>query len=976
MSMNTNTAAGLSGSLPGAFQPLRDQLLAAARSFTADSSPLGELLGALVDDVERADAEPLEIFPVCHHSPASALHLIRRIERKAPRVIFIELCEDLRPLVEKLRDCKLPVALQGYAGRSQEFPESWVPLGVVAPLTEFSAEYQAIVYALEHPEVDLVFVDRSVDHLFQWMPRDEDALERRLGTPPEAGPDGEEGPSHVASVGIQVGGIEPTFPLFLEFLLANARVRYFAEWWDQFVEQPVLASDYATYRQVMFLIGSLFRRLGRREEDHDSDRLRERFMWTRMKEYLSENQIDPREALHICGAIHAVSDVAEYGAENPLRWEIPTRTTTPWLYGVIPSSYAAIDAQFQFPPGTVTLADALWDKGRRQLGVRPFALTKADASPKTRKDKTRSETTSGTSLDLTPAPTDDEAADRSVLLNYLVRPPAPGREDEDQLTSWCVGIVALARKHGYLSTTADSIAIYQTAVLLAQVRERLHPTAYDFRDAAITCLEKDRTPRKRDIARLCDILLGGDRIGQVGFTSLPPLAQDVYERLAPLRINLQATSIQRALLDLRQRPELRVASDLLWKLAHLLGPQRIVRPIMGQKVLGQVAIQESWDVAIGKNQTPLLMLAYEGVTVEQVLEKRLRAKAFAPEADAATALAAAEECLLYLESARLTEQIGDHAVGLLVQETGAQSARECFERIRRLVHHYRSTAGGLPGWIKSFVATGYSHYSTLLPRAFEDDGTAPEQVAGMLAFIFTLESLALSLGCRRSELIIAVRQSGPVTQDPNKRGLLWTSEWLLGLRSLDEIRGTFDELLANPMALASFPAHVSGFLMALQFTPLVGPLAVEVVSRAFERLPNRILLPWLPGLILMLRQHGESVLPVLLKEVSTTFPGSLEALSTWRAPWEQTTLPPEARPSGPAVPPREELTEGEAAVAGLLASFPASAEALARSLGIERLEPLGTADQGPSLSMAEEAVRSLLRDHSASAEALARLLRR
>ncbi|MHC5542147.1 DUF5682 family protein, partial [Singulisphaera rosea] len=595
--------------------------------------PLGDLLGSLVDDVERADAEALEIFPVCHHSPASALHLIRRIERKAPKVIFIELCEDLQPLVEKLRDCKLPVALQGYAGRSQEFPEGWSPLGVVAPLTEFSAEYQAIVYALEHPEVDLVFVDRSVDHLFQWMPREEDALEKQLGAPPEGTPDNDEGPSHAASVGIQVGAIEPTFPLFHEFLLANARVRYFAEWWDQFVEQPVLASDYATYRQVMFLIGSLFRRLGRRDEDHESDRRRERFMWTRMKAYLSEHRTDPRDALHICGAIHAVSDVAEYGAENPLRWEIPAKTSTSWLYGVVPSSYAAIDAQFHFPPGTVTLADALWDKGRRLLGVKPFALTKADTVHQTWKEKAKSKPKAAASPELSPAASGGEDPEGGVLLNYLVRPPAPAREDEDQLTSWCVGIVALARKHGYLSTTADSIAIYQTAVLLAQVRDRLHPTAYDFRDAAITCLEKDRTPRKRDIARLCDMLLGGDRIGQVGFTSLPPLAQDVYERLGTLGINLQATTIQRALLDLRLRPELRVASDLLWKLAHLLGPQRIVRPIMGQKVLGQVAVQESWDIAIGKNQTPLLMLAYEGVPVEPVLEKRLRAKAFAPEAD-------------------------------------------------------------------------------------------------------------------------------------------------------------------------------------------------------------------------------------------------------------------------------------------------------------------------------------------------------
>ena len=116
---------------------------------------------------------------------------------------------------------------------------------------------------------------------------------------------------------MQVGEVEPTFRLFHDLLLANARVRYFHEWWDQYVEQPALAGDYATYRQVMFLVGSLFRRLGRKEEDHEADRLRERFMWTRMKDYLAENRVDPRDALYICGAIHAVSDVPEFGAESP-----------------------------------------------------------------------------------------------------------------------------------------------------------------------------------------------------------------------------------------------------------------------------------------------------------------------------------------------------------------------------------------------------------------------------------------------------------------------------------------------------------------------------------------------------------------------------------------------------------------------------------------------------------------------------------
>src|SRR5262249_23148816 len=161
------------------------------------------------------------------------------------------------------------------------------------------------------------------------------------------------------------------------------------------------------------------------------------------------------------------------------------------------------------------------------------------------------------------------------------------------------------------ATTADSIAVYQAAVLLAQLRNRRHPTPYDFRDAAVTCLEKDRTPRKRTIERLCEVLLGGDRAGQVGYSSLPPLAQDLHTRLAPLGLNLQATSIQRALMDLRQRPELLACSDLLWKLRYLL-KGGVVRPIMGERTLGHTPTQESWDIALGKQQALLIMLGYEG----------------------------------------------------------------------------------------------------------------------------------------------------------------------------------------------------------------------------------------------------------------------------------------------------------------------------------------------------------------------------
>jgi len=963
-----------------AFAPLRQQLLEAAQAFSGDPQPLGQLLGSMVDDVHRAASERLEIFPVCHHSPAAAVHMIRRLTARPPRVIFMELCEDLRPLLDKLRECRLPVALQAFAGQTDAFPRSWSPLSVVAPLTEFSAEYQAIAYALENPDTELIFVDRSVDHIFQWLPQEEDELEKHLtkdeeqdegpAATEESGPP----PTHGSALGVQLGDVEPTRERFHDFLLKNAQVRSFAEWWDQYVEQAVIGADYDTYRHVLFLVGSLLRRLGRKKQDDESDRRRERYMWTRMKEHLAERKLGPGDALHICGAIHAVSDVEEFGTVTAARWEIPARTQTPWLYGLIPSSHAAIDWQFQFPPGTVTLAEATWHKSQRALNVKPFVLAKTGSSAKVKKPVPKAAATPAGPV----AP--------AMLLSYLTRPPQLAGADEEQLLSWSVGVVELARNNGYLATTADSIAVYHTALMLAQLRNRRHPTPYDFRDAAITCLEKDRTPKKRNIQRLCEILLGGDRRGQVGFAALPPLAQDVYDRLSAIKqvdskFDLTASRIQRALLDLRARPDLLPVSDLLWKLRYLFTQSNqagVLRPIMGEKALGQVPVQESWDIAIGKNQTPLIQLGYEGVTVEHVLERRLKAVAFAADATPVNALAAAEDCILYLQSSRLTEEIGDHAVSLLVQETGAQSAPEVFERMRRLVHYFRSTPTGLPEWAKRFVTTGYSHYATLLPAAFADRGTSPEQVAGMLAFIFNLESLALALGCNRSQLLIAVQQAAPGTQDPDKLGLLWSTEWVLGLRKVEQIRDFFNHLFENQLALAAFPGYISGFLLALKFTTLVVRLVVELMSRAFEHLPDAVLLPWMPELIMALRPHLDSVLPNLMKEASSCFPTTLEALRDWQPPWQVVPAAPAA--VAEAKPAAIERSPQEAAVFALLADNPDSIEALSRLLGVEPTwasrvpgsESAPTA--GISLSPAEAAAHGLLTEYPESVAALAALL--
>ncbi|MFG1680430.1 DUF5682 family protein [Nonomuraea sp. NPDC049269] len=913
------------------FGALREQLLDAAAAFAGEPDTLAGILSGLVDDVDRALSEELEIFPVCHHSPASALAMVRRLREKQPKVIYLELCEDLRPLLDELRNCRLPVALQAFATDVDGFPASWEPLSVVAPITEASAEYQAISYALETPGVELVLVDRSSDHVFQWLPRE----------PAEAKQGGEDVGLHGDAVGVEIGDLRPRFAELEEHLLHHGKVRHWSEWWDQYVEQPLTGADYESYRQVMVLIGSLFRRLrpeGDQRTDRDEDR--ERHMWTRMREHLAATGADPAECLYVCGAFHAASRVEQFGLASDAPFEISPRTATRWLYGLIPSSNSAIEAQFGLASGSISIAAATWDKALQRGGVKPYQIAGQKAGKKKASKKP-----------VAPA-APEPVTDR--LSGFLAKPPVLDGLDEAELLGWSVDIVRLARRNGYQSSTADAIAVFETAILLAGLRNRGRPTPYDFQDAAVTCIEKDTVPGRRDVRRLCEILLGGDRIGQVGYHAMPPLAQDVFDRLEPLGLDLSKRTVQRALMDLKADPDLVPCSDLLWILRHLL-PDDAVRPIMGARRLGERAIQESWDLTIGKHQRSIIELGYEGVTVEQVLEQRLRRAVYDPKTTAAGALAAVEDSILYLRSRRFTDELGARAVELLAAERSVDDAPEVLRRIRRLLAHYRATEPELPAWCEAFVTAGFAHYCTLLPTAFVDEATGVRQVSAMLGFLFTMESLALALGCERAQLEIAVRQSHP--EQPAKVALLWAAQYLLGTLPLAELRARCDELLDNPLVVPAFPQYMSGFAQAMEPAPALASFVVELMSKAFGRLPDSVLLPWLPGLITTLREQAGELVPVLVREAGRTFPGALSALDQWTPPWS-----PKAATSGAAVP------ASAGPVTDLLAGHPAATDAMAALLGCDGgwQQPAG----GPSTGEAG----ALLTRHPETAAAVSELL--
>ncbi|WP_107116273.1 DUF5682 family protein [Streptomyces sp. NRRL F-4489] len=930
----------------GTFAGLRGQLQEAAATFAGGPDALEDILLGIVDDVDRALHEPLEIFPVCHHSPASALAMARRLRQKQPKVVYLELCEDMAPLLTELRNCKLPVAVQAFATDTDGFPAEWSPLSVVAPITEASAEYQAIAYALDTPGVELVLVDRSSDHVFQW-----DARRPLPAAPadPDAPPAEPEAALHGDAVGVEIGDLRPRFAELEEHLLRHGKVRHWSEWWHQYVEVPLGDGDHDTYRQVMLLIGSLFRRLAPGDPHRvrvDEDR--ERHMWTRMRAHLAATGTDPADCLYVCGAFHAASRVAEFGVHGTDTFDPGPRTATKWQYGLIPSSHAAIEAQFGLAGGSVSIAATVWAKNLKRTRTRPYRLA-GQAGTRTAAKQAKEAT------QRTAAAPPADPADR--LTGFLRQPPALDRLDEAELLGWSVDIVRAARRNGYLASTADAIAVFETSILLAGMRDRARPTPYDFQDAAVTCIEKDTVPGRRDVRRLVEIMMGGDRVGQVGYDALPPLARDVHDRLAPLNLPLQQRGVQRALLDIAGRPELADCSDVLWILRRLL-PRGAARPIMGERRLGERSLQESWDLALGTHQRALIELGYEGVSIEQVLEQRLRRTAYAPHATTATVLEAVEDATLYLGSRRLADELGAHALEVLATERSVDGAPEVLRRVRRLLAHYRTSEPVLPPWIESFVKTGYAHYCTLLPTAFTDEDATVRQVAAMLGFLFSMEGLALSLGCDRTQLELAVAQSHP--DDPARTALVWAARTHLGTLTRAELRARCAALLDNPLVVPAYPRYLSGFLHALEPVPALTDFVVEAVSNAFARLPDPVLLPWLPTLITTLRADGAELAPLLIREAGRLFPGRLPALDTWTPPWRT----PPAAPAAPLTAPAGATPRGTP----LLAAHPATCDALADLLGYDGTWQDAASTAGP------QGAAALTTRYPATARAVAALL--
>jgi hypothetical protein len=128
------------------------------------------------------------------------------------------------------------------------------------------------------------------------------------------------------------------------------------------------------------------------------------------------------------------------------------------------------------------------------------------------------------------------------------------------------------------------------------------------------------------------------------------------------------------------------------------------------------------------------------------------------------------------------------------------------------------------------------------------------------------------------------------------------------------------------LVVPAYPRYLSGFVHALEPVPALTGFVVEMVSNAFGRLPDPVLLPWLPALIATLRSGGAELAPLLIREAGRIFSGRLSALDAWVPPWH-------VQPEPEAVQAVQGTSAGQGIA--LLAAHPATCDAVASLLGCD-----------------------------------------
>ncbi|WP_443043404.1 DUF5682 family protein [Streptomyces sp. NBC_00358] len=281
-------------------------------------------------------ASPL-LLGVRHHGPGSARAVRAALEAAAPRVVLIEgppEADALVPLAAD-KDMRPPVALLAHAVDEPGRSAFW-------PLAEFSPEWVAIQWALEHG-APVRFIDLPAAHTLAWETEETEPERSEPANTPSAGPGspGDAGPA--ADPGRPEEADDADRPLDaaavridpLAVLAGTAGHDDPERWWEDVVEHRAGAAGdpFAPFAVLEDAMGALREAYG--VGGHDRDLVREAYMRLQIRAARREFEDD---VAVVCGAWHvpALRQRTTVGADRALLKGLPRAkvdlTWVPWTH--------------------------------------------------------------------------------------------------------------------------------------------------------------------------------------------------------------------------------------------------------------------------------------------------------------------------------------------------------------------------------------------------------------------------------------------------------------------------------------------------------------------------------------------------------------------------------------------------------------------------------------------------------------------
>ncbi|MFF5298881.1 DUF5682 family protein [Streptomyces sp. NPDC013161] len=303
--------------------------------------------GDVVAGVEGGRGVGPLLLGVRHHGPGSARAVRAALEAARPRVVLIEgppEADALIPLAAD-EDMRPPVALLGHAVDEPGRSAFW-------PLAEFSPEWVAIRWALEH-EVPARFIDLPATHTLAWGKDDAEgeltgeeqppaptADTPTAETPPSESPSASD-PSASDPSASDPSGPDPSGPgtdIRVDPLAVLAEAAGYDDperWWEDVVEHRGAGKRdaFAPFTALEEAMGALRETYG--VGGHERDLVREAYM--RLQVRAAQREFEDDVAV-VCGAWHvpALRQKASVAADRALLKGLPKvkadLTWVPWTH--------------------------------------------------------------------------------------------------------------------------------------------------------------------------------------------------------------------------------------------------------------------------------------------------------------------------------------------------------------------------------------------------------------------------------------------------------------------------------------------------------------------------------------------------------------------------------------------------------------------------------------------------------------------